>query len=99
MKIYGVVIGEDHLCLESEIGSDFWITLGDGAGWGRFSMLRPLREQCSGRSLFKLVEILPGDAIPPVAVIDTGNLYQFTKQIHDFFDKALSLPQEKPLAL
>ncbi|MFZ4221334.1 hypothetical protein [Enterobacter ludwigii] len=99
MKIYSVIIGKDHFCLESKTGNDFWITLGDGQGWGRFAMFRPIQEQHPGRALFRLVEILPPEANPPVAVVDTGNIFQLSQQIREYLGKEMRLQPEKMLSL
>ncbi|MHA1063438.1 hypothetical protein ACR9GP_05950 [Enterobacter ludwigii] len=99
MKIFSVIIGEDYLCLESNTGNDFWITLGDEGGWGRFAMFRPVQEQHPGRAIFRLVEILPPEANPPAAVVDTGNIFQLSQQVHEYLGKAMRLQPEKTLSL
>ncbi|HEO9044213.1 TPA: hypothetical protein QIF36_002380 [Enterobacter kobei] len=99
MKIYSVIIGEDHFCLESKIGNDFWITLGEGAGWGRFAMFRPVQEQLAGRALFRLVEIRPPEENAPVAVVDTGNIYPLAQQVREYLGIKMPLHPETMLSL
>jgi hypothetical protein len=99
VRIYSVIIGEDHLCLESGTGNDFWITLGEEGGWGRFAMFRPIQEQYPGRALFRLVEILPPEANPPAAVVDAGNIFQLSQQVREYLGRVMRLQPEKMLSL
>jgi hypothetical protein len=99
MKIYSVLLSDRGVLLSSEIGSDFWVTLGKDAGWGRFAMLRPLQEQYIGRSSFRLVEVLPADSKPPVAVVDIGDAYFHLLQAQQILGKKLDLPTGGTLQL
>lgn len=99
MKIYSVVITEDRVLIESGIGSDFWAFLGEGNGWARFSMLRPLQEKTSGRSLFRMTETLPPEAKPPVAVIDLAEIHRSVINISKNIGQTLDLPTNETVSL
>jgi hypothetical protein len=99
VKIYSVVIAQDQVLLESEVGSDFWAFLGEGKGWARFSMLRPLQEKISGRSFFRVTEVLPPEARPPVAVIELSEIHRSVVDISKNLGQTLNLPTDGTVRL
>lgn len=74
MKIFAAHFHPNGFFLSAVAGADFWFYLGDGAGWGRFTMIRPDKEFVSDGALFGICEVLPARSEPPLSVVEGSNV-------------------------